>query len=214
MKTKHSASFCRKKLASSSLFVTYRKAFESVTGSALELRDQRSENGVSVPVPVGQAEPFFLVARKNPQQKSYLISGLLESFALQLGEEANRSVLTSEDSQPQVVTKAIQYLQSHLAEKIHLDDVAEELGLCSFQLCRLFKLHTGITMTEYVGRQRVECARRKLEVPTRQISSIAYEIGFSSLSQFNRNFLKYAGESPSQYRARLGQLEHCALAAL
>ena len=59
MNTEDSASFLRKKLASSSLFVTYQKAFESVTGSELELRDQRSEIGVSVPVPVGNAEPFF-----------------------------------------------------------------------------------------------------------------------------------------------------------
>jgi AraC-like DNA-binding protein len=112
------------------------------------------------------------------------------------------------------MTKAIQYLRVHLAERFHLDDVAAEVGLSSFQICRLFKLHTGITMTEYAGRLRVESARRRLEDPTRQISSIAYEVGFSSLSQFNRNFLKYAGESPSQYRARLEQLEHCAFVAL
>jgi two-component system response regulator YesN len=63
-------------------------------------------------------------------------------------------------------------------------------------------------MTEYLGRLRVEKARKKLVDPYRKVAGIAYEVGLSSLSQFNRNFRKYAGESPSEYRERQKTLEH------
>lgn len=214
MNAQHTTPFLREKLSTSSLFLTYRQAFEKATGCRLALHEQPPSDALSVPVPVGETEPIFLVAAGVDSVAVLQIRGLLRSFALQLGEEANRAVLESHGEQPSTVKAATEYIGRHLGEKIHLDEVAEAVGVCSFQLCRLFKAHTGVTMTEFISRQRVERAKGGLEDPSRQISSVAYESGFSSLSQFNRNFLKYAGEAPSQYRTRLGELEHCELAAV
>jgi len=168
---------------------------------------------ISIPVTIGKTEPCFLVVDSESSSTDRLQIGLLESFAMQLADEANRAVLVCDEGQPQVVKDAVSYLKKNLDEKVPLDEVADAVGICSFQLCRIFKKQTGMTMTEYVNRLRVERARRRLEDPFCQISDVAEEVGFSSLSQFNRNFLKYSGESPSEYRERLGQLEHCQFTA-
>jgi AraC-like DNA-binding protein len=62
---------------------------------------------------------------------------------------------------------------------------------------------TGINFVEFVARTRVEKARNLLLNPNRRVSEVAFEVGFQSLSQFNRAFRKIAGESPRKYRAKL-----------
>jgi AraC-like DNA-binding protein len=56
-----------------------------------------------------------------------------------------------------------------------------------------------------VNRKRVECAQAALLKPQERITEIAFEVGYKSLSQFNRSFLKYAGEFRKRMKASPGQ---------
>jgi len=67
---------------------------------------------------------------------------------------------------------------------------------------QLFKRATGLTFTEYVARVRIEKAKTLLLARNRRVSEIAYEVGFQSLTHFNRVFRQIVGQSPSNYRAR------------
>jgi AraC-like DNA-binding protein len=49
----------------------------------------------------------------------------------------------------------------------------------------------------------LEDARNQLLNPNRRVSEIAYDVGFQSLTQFNRTFKRIFGQSPSDFRARL-----------
>ena len=64
---------------------------------------------------------------------------------------------------------------------------------------------TGINFTDYVSRTRIENAKNLLLNPNLRVSEIAYEVGFQSLTHFNRVFKKVIGQSPTEYR---GQLAH------
>ena len=66
-----------------------------------------------------------------------------------------------------------------------------------------FKQATGLNFVEYVARTRVEKARNLLLNPNMRISEVAFEVGFQSLSQFNRVFRRVTGESPSVWREKL-----------
>ena len=55
----------------------------------------------------------------------------------------------------------------------------------------------------YVSRVRVEKAKNLLLNPNARVSEVAYEVGFQSLTHFNRVFRKIVGESPTEYRKRL-----------
>ena len=75
--------------------------------------------------------------------------------------------------------------------------------MSAFYFCKVFKSATGLTFTHYVARSRIERTKQMLLNPHTRISEAAYEAGFQSLSQFNRVFRRFAGESPTSYRARI-----------
>jgi len=127
---------------------------------------------------------------------------LLAAFAIQLSEYVNRLMIEDAHSEPEVVTRAKQYVNSHLDEKITLEMVARHVGVSPFYFCKVFKQSVEMTLTEYVNRRRVEWAKRKLMNPRVRVTEVAFDVGYLSLSQFNRSFLKYVGLSPSQYRKK------------
>lgn len=125
---------------------------------------------------------------------------MIAAFALQLGEHLSRILIAEQKTDHPIVVKAKQYINAHLEDRILLDEVAKHVFVSPFYFCKLFKQSTGMTLTEYVNRRRVEWAKRKLLDPQARVTEIAYDVGYQSLSQFNRSFLKYAGQSPTQYR--------------
>jgi len=86
---------------------------------------------------------------------------------------------------------------------LSLADVAKAAGAIVFHFCKVFHKTTGLKFTDYVARVRLEDARMELLNPNRRISEIAYDVGFQSLTQFNRTFKRVFGQSPSDFRARL-----------
>ncbi|MEM7012544.1 MAG: helix-turn-helix domain-containing protein [Verrucomicrobiota bacterium] len=125
---------------------------------------------------------------------------LLETFAAQLEAELARLIIAENNSEPPMIRKARQYIHAHLDEKITLDDVAKHCAVSPFYFCKVFKQAVGMTLTEFINRRRVEKAKRKLLNPQNRVTEVAYDVGYQSLSQFNRSFLKYTGESPTSYR--------------
>jgi AraC-like DNA-binding protein len=75
--------------------------------------------------------------------------------------------------------------------------------MSAFYFCKTFKKATGMTFTDYLARVRVEKVKNLLLNPHKRVSEAAYEVGFQSLSQFNRVFRRIAGEAPTTYRDRL-----------
>ena len=128
---------------------------------------------------------------------------LLAIFSLQISNLINQLVLAKSESEPPVIAKAKQFIRERLSDRISLEEVATAVGVSSFYFCKLFKQTTGMTFTEYVNRKRVECAKRALLQPYARVTGVAFDVGYQSLSQFNRSFLKYAGESPTQFRKRM-----------
>jgi hypothetical protein len=62
-----------------------------------------------------------------------------------------------------------------------------------------------LNFTEYLSRVRIEKAKNMLLNPNLRISEVAFDVGFQSLTHFNRIFRRMAGESPTQYRQKLKQ---------
>jgi AraC-like DNA-binding protein len=67
----------------------------------------------------------------------------------------------------------------------------------------MFRKSTGLNFTDYVSRIRVEKAKNLLLNHNLRVSEIAYEVGFQSLTHFNRVFKKVMGQSPTDYRGQL-----------
>lgn len=127
---------------------------------------------------------------------------LLSTFGRQLTEHLKDLIVSRTEETPLPVRKAIEFIERHLDEHLGLDEVAVQSGLSVSQFCKVFKETTGVTFTEHVNRRRIEWARRELLRPGARVTEVAYKVGFSSLSQFNRSFLRFVGEAPRDYRKR------------
>jgi AraC-like DNA-binding protein len=104
-------------------------------------------------------------------------------------------------AEPVEIWKARKFIEAHSGEELSLSKVAKAANISSNHLSEKFKQVTGMNFVEYVARTRFEKACDLLRNPNLRISEIAFEVGFQSLSQFNRVFKKMSGKSPTDYRA-------------
>lgn len=146
-----------------------------------------------------------------PAEKYAATVQLLKFFAKQLSGLSNQIVIEEANAESPVIMRARGYIAAHKIEALSLAIVAKVAGASVFHFCKIFHESTGLNFTEYVARARVEAAREGLLNPNRRISEIAYDVGFQSLTQFNRTFKRIFGQSPSEYRDNLST--HAALAA-
>ena len=138
-----------------------------------------------------------------PKDKYAAIVRLLSFFAAQLSSLANQLVLERQNVEPPLVQKARDYIEQHKAEQLSLGAVAKAAGASVFHFCKVFRKSTGIKFTDYVTRVRLKDARTQLLNPNRRVSEVAYDVGFQSLTQFNRTFKRVFGQSPTEFRAKL-----------
>lgn len=150
-----------------------------------------------------RARDAFFATPVVPRPKLDSVAELLGVFAEHLAIKSNQVAMQQANAEPPVITKAKQFIEEHYTEEISLGQVAAAVHTSLFYFCKIFKKHTGINFTEYVSRVRTEKAKGLLLNPNLRVSEIAYEIGFQSLTHFNRVFKKIVGESPTAYRARL-----------
>ncbi len=96
--------------------------------------------------------------------------------------------------------KAIRYIEAHLAEDIHRDDLAKHVYLNPAYLSRLFKKETGLSITDYILEARVAKAKPMLESTGLKIGEIAAAVGYDNFSHFTKMFKKATGLTPIEYR--------------
>ena len=125
---------------------------------------------------------------------------LLSFFAAQLSALTNQIALQKQKAEPPLVQKARDYIDRHKREPLSLDTVSKAAGASVFHFCKVFHKATGLKFTDYVARVRLEDARTRLLNPDRRISEVAYDVGFQSLTQFNRSFKHVFGQSPTEFR--------------
>jgi len=88
--------------------------------------------------------------------------------------------------------------------ELNIDRLAEKMGIGRSQFYRKIKSLTNYTPVELLRKIRLTKARDMLSTTEKNISEIAYEVGFSAPAYFTRVFREMFGESPSELRARLG----------
>ena len=147
-------------------------------------------------------EAYFATRVLAPKQHDGVIK-LLVIFAEQVAALSNQLIVERENAEPPAITRAKAFINEHYTEDLSLEQAAKAASMSSFYFCKMFKKYTGVNFTEYLSRVRIEKARNLLLNPNLRISEIAYEVGFQSLTHFNRVFKKVLGQSPTDFRAHL-----------
>ena len=102
----------------------------------------------------------------------------------------------------QLVTAVSNYIQHHLSEPITTEQIAASLYISRTHLSARFHKETGITLSDYILKEKTEEAKRLLRYTDKSLAAISAYLGFSSQSHFSRTFRKYAGITPGEYRAK------------
>jgi AraC-like DNA-binding protein/ligand-binding sensor protein len=150
-----------------------------------------------------QARRAYFQTPVLPVDRFQAVMHMMELFAHFLGSVAGKQLIATSASEPHPVAKAKEYVQAHAEEPITHAQVVQHVHMSRFYFCKLFKKATGMTLTEYVARVRVEKAKALLADPTLRISEVVFAAGFGSIPQFNLVFKRHVGKAPTDYRAEL-----------
>src|SRR6266540_1179900 len=172
------------------------------TGASFDRAVEKAEE-LGVDIDNAKAKEAYLATPVASQKKLDSVSSLLSIFADHLSMKSNQIAVQTANAEPPVITKAKEFIREHHTEDLSLGQVAAAVHTSIFYFCKLFRKVTGTTFTEFVSRTRIEKAKNLLLNPNLRISEIAYEVGFQSLTHFNRVFKNVVGESPTCYRTRL-----------
>ena len=99
------------------------------------------------------------------------------------------------------VKRAIQLLRERLDQNLDLATVAREVGVSPHHLSRKVSAETGLTLQRHLRRLRIERACEALDSKRMNVTEVALEVGYQSLSHFAKAFREETGRSPSDWLA-------------
>ena len=98
------------------------------------------------------------------------------------------------------VVQCVDYIYSHIKERITVAVLAEYTGLSESYLSRIFKQNLGISISDYIREKKIEKATHLLRYSDKSIIDIANYLSFSSQSHFIQTFENFTGMTPKKYR--------------
>ncbi len=131
---------------------------------------------------------------------SMIRAHLIELITLIFREIDKKTNADITKEQRDVVSKAIEFMRSNYNTRINLDDIVADIFLSKDYFRQLFKKTTGISITEFIQKTRVEEACRLLQTSDRTIFDIAGDCGFTDIKFFYKTFKKITKKTPNEYR--------------
>jgi len=114
---------------------------------------------------------------------------------------ASKSYVKSKFETANMRVKGIhEFLMKNYQEEINLEEVADIVHMAPASTCRFFKSSTGLTIFEYLNKIKIDFACKLLLNTDLNIVDISYDCGFNNLSHFNKQFRKFIGKTPTQFR--------------
>jgi AraC-like DNA-binding protein len=102
------------------------------------------------------------------------------------------------------IENARSFIRKNFTEDISPRDVARECNISADWLGKVFKKNTGMTVVQYITHVRLEQACTLLRQSDKNVSEIAYDVGYKNPNYFSKAFAKHTGLSPRDFRK-----EHC-----
>ncbi|MEY8760954.1 AraC family transcriptional regulator [Chryseobacterium tongliaoense] len=93
------------------------------------------------------------------------------------------------------------YIHENYDKKPNVNEIATIVSLSTPAFCRYFKKQTNMTFTDFVNNYRINQAKLFL-LKESSITEVCFQVGFESLSYFNKLFKQHVGETPSEFRKK------------
>ncbi|MBO5024273.1 MAG: helix-turn-helix transcriptional regulator [Clostridia bacterium] len=95
--------------------------------------------------------------------------------------------------------KILDFCDKNYKRNINLDTLSAELGYSKYYISRVFSGDIKTSFTDYLRGLRIHAAKRLLKGTNMNVTDIAYEVGYTCVRTFNRQFSQVTGISPSEY---------------
>lgn len=167
---------------------------------------RESNKGICFPAHTFQGDLLPLFERMKKQNGIPLLQDFLSLLNQLCISDAGQTLSSMAYDQSQAeaagkrLDKVLQFIFQNYEQKITVQEAARISNLSVPAFCRSFKLHTRKTFIAYVNEVRVNAACQLLMDQQYTIAQIAYKVGFNNLSNFNRQFKKAKGMSPSSFQ--------------
>lgn len=138
-------------------------------------------------------DAFSICIESVGLKKLSLLFEILDECETMLGKERLLSELP--------VSGIIRYINDNISDELRVSSIAKRFYYNPDYLCRVFKKHMNISITEYINLQRISAAREMLDSGA-DIKTVQAETGFNSYSHFSRTFKKYMDITPKQYKSK------------
>jgi AraC-like DNA-binding protein len=135
----------------------------------------------------------------RPLRAAWFRGKTLECFSLFGG--APRSGPAQNDPLRQRIDAATLWLREHFREDLDLHTLARHVGCAPHYLSRLFRQHSGKTLSQKLREIRIDRAAALLRDGGCNVTEAAFEVGYNSLSHFTKAFVAEKGQRPSDWRA-------------
>lgn len=147
---------------------------------------------------------IFLLIEKHNLEKKYvdtlITEYLLCSLLLIFIEQINNGILNSTYKTSNRLREIMFYIQKNFRQNITLDSISESFYISKEYLCSLFKSGTGMSVTSYIRKLRLNHAAKLAATTNLKSIEISESCGFNSVATFLRNFKNEYGVSPLQMR--------------
>ena len=150
------------------------------------------------------AENIFSCAKGDTPQLDMLMRSELLKLLWLLETEAEQG--TSTGKYDSIIRPALEYIAEHFSENITVAQLAASVHLSESYFMNLFRKQVGLSAVEYISHFRIDTACRELIGTKKSVLEIAFDCGYRNISNFNRQFRKITGCSPTEYRNRIAML--------
>jgi AraC-like DNA-binding protein len=148
-----------------------------------------------------------LLSSSRMERITILLS-ILNEIAISSDTEVLSSpifVSSIEQDNNQRMNQIYKYVMTHFKEKFSIEEIAKEVCLTPTSFCRYFTKRTNKSFMEYVNEIRIGYACKLLYEGACSISQAAFDSGFENLSNFNRQFKKIKGKTPTEFMCHISK---------
>jgi len=145
---------------------------------------------------------IYLVEKYYDRQTAIFCSKV---FQIEIDRQSQSAftIFTGQKSHGDDMVKEAQaYIESHIDEKISVEDLSSTFAVGRRNFDRRFIKATGNTPLEYSQRVKIESAKKAFETTRKTINEVMYEVGYSDVKAFREVFRKITGMSPLEYRSK------------
>jgi len=98
------------------------------------------------------------------------------------------------------ISRIHEFLMKNYRNEIDLEEVADIVHMAPASVCRFFKSSTGLTVFEYLNKIKIDYSCQLLLNTDQNVVDISFDCGFNNLSHFNKQFRKFMGQTPTEFR--------------